>query len=88
MTAEQQTLVDWLRGAGKVTVIDEGEQHQLFAPEPARMYRLYNSAGDSRQIDAATAHAYGLKPTERKPTTKGNYIDESLSTSKQGEYSS
>lgn len=67
---EPQSLTDWLRGAGRVTVIDEGLQAQLFAPEPTRMYRLYRSDGECRLIDAETANAYGLRPTAPKPTTK------------------
>lgn len=65
-----EPLVDWLRSAGRVTVVDEGLQGQLFGGAPVRMFRLYNGAGDSRQVDEDTARAYGLKPTSPKPTTK------------------
>lgn len=67
---ETAPLTEWLRAAGRVTVIDEGMQGQLFGGAPVRMFRLYNGAGDSRQVDEDTARAYGLKPTAPKPTTK------------------
>lgn len=56
----------WCRDAGKVTVIEEGEQLMLSGGSQ-RMFRLYNSAGDSRLVTAETAEAYGYKPT---PTQK------------------
>jgi hypothetical protein len=52
----------WLRDAGKITVVDEGEQ-MLLAGGSTRMYRLYNAEGDSRLVSAETAEAYGYKPT-------------------------
>ena len=56
-------LEKWLREAGRVTVVDEGEQALLFANDWQRMYRLYNAAGDSILVPADEARRFGLKPT-------------------------
>jgi len=65
-----QELERWLREAGRVTVIDEGEQLSLLSPNASRMYRLYNKRGDSIQLTAETAHSYGYRPTRRAARTE------------------
>lgn len=58
-----QELEAWLRDAGRITVIEEGEQMTL-GGGVTRMYRLYSSAGDSRLLSAETAEAYGYRPSQ------------------------
>ena len=60
---EWAPLGQWLREAGRVTVVDEGEQALLFENDWQRMYRLYNAAGDSILVPADEAQRFGLKPT-------------------------
>jgi len=62
---QRQELERWLRDAGKVTVFDEGEQHQLFDSRPVRVYRLFNSKGESITMSSDTAESYGYRPTTR-----------------------
>lgn len=59
-----QELERWMKEAGKITVHDEGEQHQLFGDMPVRMYRLFRKNGESITITAETAHKYGLRPAK------------------------
>lgn len=67
-----QELERWLKEAGKITVHDEGLQQQLFTPaessipEYIRMYRLFNSKGESILITAETALSYGYRLPEIK----------------------
>jgi len=60
---EWTPLGQWLREAGRVTVVDEGEQALLFENDWQRMYRLYNAAGASILVPADEAQRFGLKPT-------------------------
>lgn len=73
-------LLLWLRSARRLVVVDEGEQDQLFTPEPVRMYRLYNSAGESLLITEETARNYGLRPTPPRPHTKPQDSEELFNT--------
>jgi len=62
-----QEIRRWVEDAGKrgrIQVIDEGLQEQLFSPDPVRMVRLYSKNGDSLQLTAETAAAYGFRPTQ------------------------
>ena len=72
-----QELEAWLRDAGRITVIEEGEQMTL-AGGSVRMYRLFNSAGESRLLSAEVAEAYGYRPREirkARPEARPNLFD-------------
>ena len=56
-------LMDWLRNADRVTVIEEGEQGLMWEGDWQMMYRLFNRAGDSVLVEARQAHTLGIRPT-------------------------
>ena len=63
MMASDAALVQWLRDAVKVTVIEEGEQAVMFENDWQKMYRLFDAKGNSKLVTATQAHRLGLKPT-------------------------
>jgi molecular chaperone GrpE (heat shock protein) len=64
--ANNPELEQWMREAGSLRVVDEGEQFDLFTHAAVRMYRLLSATGESRMVSAETAHGYGLRPRPMK----------------------
>ncbi len=67
----EQELTRWLKHAGRVRVIDKGEQSNLLGGPAGRLYRLYNSAGEFIDVPQAQAERLGLRPSDRRYRQKG-----------------